>query len=117
MTTTEAIRRYLEGVGYPASVQELLVAAHANGAPRIFVALLSLSPTAVEFRNPRRWRNGWSAQRVWCRTSSFREAPKEAATGLWQDLPRRLPLSMWRLFGVPGQVSRNIDRCPEYRLR
>ena len=52
MRTAEDVRYYLEGVNYPARPENLIAAAHANGAPLSFLEVLGLLPTAVEFRHP-----------------------------------------------------------------
>lgn len=46
------VRRYLKGVEYPADPQDLLVVAIRNDAPPLFVDLLGLLPTAIEFHSP-----------------------------------------------------------------
>ena len=52
MRIAEDVRNYLEGIDYPASPQDLLVAAQDDAAPPHFVGLLGLLPSAIEFYNP-----------------------------------------------------------------
>jgi hypothetical protein len=52
MRTAQEVRKYLEGVRYPARPEELIATAQANGAPPSFFETLGLVPTAVKFYNP-----------------------------------------------------------------
>jgi hypothetical protein len=52
MRTAQEVRKYLEGVRYPARPEDLIAIAQANGAPPSFFETLGLVPTAVEFYNP-----------------------------------------------------------------
>lgn len=52
MITAEEVRQYLQGLEYPASPEDLIATAQNNAAPMIFLELLGLLPTAVEFHNP-----------------------------------------------------------------
>ena len=52
MRTVEAVWEYLEGVSYPARLEDLIATAQANGAPPSFFEILGLLPSAVEFHNP-----------------------------------------------------------------
>lgn len=50
--TSEDVRRYLQGVEYPASQEDLILIAQDNGAPQDFFDLLGLLPSVVEFHAP-----------------------------------------------------------------
>jgi hypothetical protein len=50
--SAKGVRKYLEGVAYPASPPDLIVAAQDSEAPPSLMMLLSLLPSAVEFHNP-----------------------------------------------------------------
>lgn len=50
--TLEDVRRHLQGAEYPASQEDLILAAKNNDAPPHFFALLGLLPPGVEFHAP-----------------------------------------------------------------
>lgn len=50
--TAEDVRRYLQSTEYPASQEDLILAAKDNDAPPNFFALLGLLPPGVEFHAP-----------------------------------------------------------------
>ena len=52
MESAKGVGNYLEGVDYPASSPDLIVAAQDSEAPPSFMLLLGLLPTAIEFHNP-----------------------------------------------------------------
>ena len=52
MQTSENVQKYLEGVEYPAFPPDLIGVAQDNDALPNFLELLSLLPTATEFRHP-----------------------------------------------------------------
>ena len=51
MESAKGVRKYLEGVDYPASPPDLIVAAQDSEAPPSLMILLGLLPSAVEFHN------------------------------------------------------------------